>query len=451
MKFEQGSRRGGVVMAGSERQEKAESLARDILTLARSSLLVHFRYLNRAMSHLELICDEMVSAATDGIGFYYNPWYILNVYRSESSAVAHDLLHSVLHCVFRHNFVGKELDRPRWDLAVDLAVEDMICQMEVSAVRVNRQKKQQGTLQLLHEELKGTTAERIYHWLGDKGLTEEELTEIREPFLADNHGLWYGEEKDAREDERVALRKQWEDVSRRMQTELETMQREVSGAMIQNLRQINKARHDYSQFLRRFGVHGEWMQLSEEEFDYNYYSYSQRLYDNVRLIEPLEYSQQKRIREFVIAIDTSGSVRGDVVQSFVQHTHDMLCQQGNFFQRVEMHIIQCDDCIREDVRICDREKFQEYVKTMEIKGLGKTDFRPVFAYVEELRRKGQLLNLQGLIYFTDGEGIYPAKKPDYDTAFILHNDGYEEPEVPSWAMSLTLREEDILHERFSCG
>ena len=39
-------------------------------------------------------------------------------------------------------------------------------------------------------------------------------------------------------------------------------------------------------------------------------------YGNVPLVEPLEYRDDKRIREFVIAIDTSGSVQGDIVQSF---------------------------------------------------------------------------------------------------------------------------------------
>ena len=191
------------------------------------------------------------------------------------------------------------------------------------------------------------------------------------------------------------------------------------------------------------------MRLSDEEFDQNYYSYGMELYGNIPLIEPLEYSEQRRIREFVIAIDTSGSVKGDVVQSFIQHTHDILQRQENFFTQVNMHIIQCDDQIREDVRIQNKAEFDEYIKSMEILGLGRTDFRPVFEHVDMLIRKKELKNLQGLIYFTDGEGTFPAVKPDYDTAFILHTSGRMEPEVPPWAMHLSLTEEDILDKRFS--
>lgn len=73
---------------------------------------------------------------------------------------------------------------------------------------------------------------------------------------------------------------------------------------------------DYTDFLRRFGAQNEVLQLSEDEFDLIYYTYGLRTYGNVPLVEPLEYRDDKRIREFVIAIDTSGSVQGDIVQSF---------------------------------------------------------------------------------------------------------------------------------------
>ncbi len=436
-------------MNQSERNAQAKRLAEDILTLSRNTLLVDFRYLNRGLSRLEFVSDEMVSLAADGVCLYYNPWYVLSLYRSEPSAVVHDLLHSLLHCVFRHNFVGRDVHRSRWDTACDVAVEAVIGELAAARLHVRHQRAQQGTLALLGGSVSFMTAEHIYRWLEEKGLEGEELDAIRRPFQADNHGLWYGKfDKDAQEDEKIALKKIWEEVSKRMQTELETMTRDASGSLIQSLRQLNRTKRDYTEFLRRFGIQGEWMHLSEEEFDHNYYSYGLSLYGDVLLVEPLEYAEQRKIREFVIAIDTSGSVRGDVVQSFIQHTHDILSRQDSFFQKVELHIIQCDDRIREDALIQDREEFQNYLQNMEIKGLGQTDFRPVFSYVEDLRQQGELRNLQGLLYFTDGDGTFPGQKPGYDVAFIIHNDGFQEPKVPSWAMKLTLREEDILNAQF---
>lgn len=56
---------------------------------------------------------------------------------------------------------------------------------------------------------------------------------------------------------------------------------------------------------------------------------------------------------------------------------------------------------------------------MVIQGRGGTDFRPVFQFVREKQRKKELENLRALIYFTDGDGIYPRQKPDYETAFCI--------------------------------
>ena len=67
----------------------------------------------------------------------------------------------------------------------------------------------------------------------------------------------------------------------------------------------------------------------------------------------------------------------------------------------------------------------------------------MFAYVDELIRAGEFSNLRGMIYFTDGRGIFPERKPDYDAAFVFLDDGGELPEVPVWAIRLVLQSEEI--------
>ena len=434
-----------------QREEMAKELAENIMTLARNTLMVHLRFMDRAISHLTLTCDGEIPFATDGRALYYEPWTVLQRYQAEPNAVNRDMMHALLHCVFRHWFVGQDIDRARWDAACDAAVECAISDLHSPVLQSQREVNQLMTLEMLRREVGTMTAERIYRWLGEQDYDEDDLYRLRRESKADEHGLWYGGlDPDAERQQDVDdLEQMWQDVSRRMQTELETMRQEAAGILVQNLRSLNRAKHDYTAFLRRFGVRGEVVRLSDEEFDNNYYTYGLSLYGNVPLIEPLEYREQKRIRDFVIAIDTSGSVKGDVVQSFIQHTHDILSRQENFFTKVNMHIIQCDDQIREDVHITSREEFQAYIKTMQIKGLGQTDFRPVFARVEELIRRRELTDLRGLLYFTDGLGTFPEKKPPYDTAFIIHTDDYHEVQVPPWAMHMVLTEDEILDSRFS--
>ena len=216
-----------------------------------------------------------------------------------------------------------------------------------------------------------------------------------------------------------------------------------SSSLMQNVQEVNRERYDYSGFLRKFAVLGEAMQINDDEFDYIFYTYGLSLYRNIPLIEPLEYKDVKRIREFVIAIDTSGSVKGELVQTFVQKTYNILKSTESFFSKINLHIIQCDADMQEDVKITCQEEFDAYLKTMTIKGLGGTDFRPVFRYVDELIHKGEFVNLRGLIYFTDGYGDFPEKKPDYDAAFVFVEDEYNNPDVPPWAIKLVLQKDEI--------
>ena len=173
-----------------------------------------------------------------------------------------------------------------------------------------------------------------------------------------------------------------------------------------------------------------------------FYTYGLELYENMPLIEPLEYKDVKRIREFVIAIDTSGSVSGELVQTFVQKTYNILKSTESFFTKINLHIIQCDAAIQEDVKITTQAEFDGYLKNMQLHGFGGTDFRPVFSYVNSLVEIKEFDNLKGLIYFTDGYGDFPAKMPPYDTAFVFV-EGYDVPEVPAWAIKLVLRRDEI--------
>ena len=63
--------------------------------------------------------------------------------------------------------------------------------------------------------------------------------------------------------------------------------------------------------------------------------------------------------------------------------------------------------------------------------------------MERLRAEGAFTSLRGLIYFTDGMGIYPKRRPPYDAAFVL----LEEPpltfHVPPWAIRLVLTEQAL--------
>ena len=43
-------------------------------------------------------------------------------------------------------------------------------------------------------------------------------------------------------------------------------------------------------------------------------------------------------------------------------------------------------------------------------------------------------------------GTFPAQKPDYDTAFVFVDDGWNNYDVPTWAIKLVLQKEEIEEE-----
>ena len=145
----------------------------------------------------------------------------------------------------------------------------------------------------------------------------------------------------------------------------------------------------------------------------------------------------------MIAIDTSGSVQGDIVQNFLQRTCDVLRQSGSFTERVEIYLIQCDAEVQSVERLTSLDQLHELIPRLKLRGFGGTDFRPVFAYVDRLLEEKKLTNLNGLLDFTDGVGTYPEKSPAYKTAFIFNRDDHITPHVPSWAIRAVLTTDNI--------
>ena len=143
------------------------------------------------------------------------------------------------------------------------------------------------------------------------------------------------------------------------------------------------------------------------------------MYGNMPLIEELEYREESRIKDFVIVIDTSGSCAFTLVQKFINETLGILTESDLFFEKIRLHIIQCDNQVQEDIVINDLKQAESFKDNFAVKGFGGTDFRPAFNYIEKLRQMGELKSLKGVLYFTDGYGIYPEHKPPYDVAFVF--------------------------------
>lgn len=507
---------------------------------------MEFPFLDKAFQQLELKLSDTYNIASDGRCIYCNGKYILKSFLDNTESLTKQYLHTVLHCILQHQFDKSHIDYDIWNLACDIAVENIIMQLLKNTDDSERLKE----IKKLKAAIGSMTAENIYDYYMEHRLIPKRYDYLCGRFKGDDHEIWYSEntaetpidyddifnidneseseidddtpsdesnsdneltddlpnldsentdeniaysdeatdskqDTDSLSDDRESennlsnqlptdsnnimthsdettdsepdnnthsdknesyIQDTWKRISRQMQLELEMMNtREYNSEnsdILQNLKALNREETNYTYFLRKFSVFGEDMQIDDDSFDYIFYTYGLSVYKNIPLVEPLEYKEVKRIREFVIAIDTSGSVQGDSVQVFIQKTYNILKQQESFFSKINIHIIQCDHRIQSDIKITSQQEFEEFINNIELKGFSRTDFRPVFHYVEELRRKGELKNLQGLIYFTDGYGDFPSK-PDYKTAFVFLENQNNNPDIPPWAMKVILSDKQI--------
>ena len=458
----------------TEEEARLDRIARRIIVLSRSTIVVNMRYLDSAVFKLMPVPGAL-SLATDGRFLFYDPEFLLHEYQQEKSVIARDLLHVVLHCIFQHAFIHEAVKQEYWDLAVDIAVENLINDQDLDCFRCEREISQKKVLNSMNIPFQTLTAERIYRWLLESGKEVEEVETLRKFFKADEHDLWYFHdpsdtpgpvnnpqqqekpEHDPTEDlppqdndggdDKSQKEQEWEDISKRVQVDMETSSRRAgseSSSMLMELKELHRERYDYATFLRKFSVLGEEIMINDDEFDTVFYTYGLELYGDMPLIEPLEYKEVNRIRDFVIVIDTSASTSGDLIQKFMQKTYNILKASENFFKQVNLYLIQADMEVQEVTYIDDLSKLEQYIAHLNLKGKGGTDFRPAFEYVNTLLEQEKFRKLKGLIYFTDGYGTFPQRKPPYDTAFVFMRDESYEPEVPPWAIKLVLEEEDLV-------
>lgn len=563
------------------------TVARKVLDLTKATLLADNHFLAPAVGRLEVLEAFGLARplATDGYALYLDANQMLDDFNRKGTVAAHDLMHTVAHCIFLHPYVGPTVERMLWNIACDIAAERV--SLEVLGPRDGaRGRKIQSIIADLERQLGcKATAEKIYGRLR-AGKWARMLDEWAKLFAADDHEPWWqvnvedpvptagtngtgsssnmqkapeqpkssdsqtqepdkesdeaerdpddGDPSDgkdegdnkreskgdgsdeaerepdndpsyvkgaggskhgsegtgsdesecepdgnnpngARDTENVQQRSQgsepgsseesyrslqagmafrwvnlpsreqqiseWRDVASALAVNLQTYAKargETLSGLVDELEQASHEPVDYSEFLRQFAIPGEVMRLSDDEFDYVYYTYGIDLYGNVPLIEPLEYREEKRVREFVIAIDTSGSVQGEIVREFVNATFDILKSTESFHSKVHVRILQCDTEVRSEDVITSLDELRDWGRSMKLLGGGGTDFRPVFRHVDALIEAGEFSNMVGLVYFTDGWGEYPDYMPAYRTAFAFYDDDFRPDTVPPWAIQVVL-------------
>ena len=465
-------------------KQKLETIGNKIWSAVKTELLLSMRFLAPVLSAMEQELDlSTTTVGTDAEKILYNPEYIRKTYVEDPSKLNRTYMHILLHCLFRHMYRDYEFeDEEIWNVSCDIAVEHILDSMDVPCIYRVSSDLRDRWYERLTSDVEVLTAERIYRYLhgrlewvcseDDPTISEEDIIDeyafnkLCREFCMDDHSFWarlqdnHGDDENQNKDNpdidmqmqlrlRRANKKEreefWKNEAKRMNSDLASIGDEKSseaGSLSFYLRAEVTDKRSFVEFLQQIAVVREELRIDPDSFDYGLYQYGMELYGNMPLIEENEYSETHKVDELVIAIDTSASCSEELVQSFLNETAAILRNSDNFFRHFHVHIMECDNRLQKDIVLKHPEEIEKYAKHFEISGGYGTDFRPVFSKVDELRRRGELKNLRGLMYFTDGFGDYPTDPTPYDTAFVFPMDKQNGADnMPQWAIPLYISED----------
>lgn len=459
-----------------EQRQKLEAVGRKILQETRTELLLSMHFLGPSLGSLQDLMDlSTTTVGTDAAYVRFNPSFLMQTFLEHPRRLNRTMVHMLLHCLFRHMFYERSFpDRELYHLCCDICVESVLDSMDYSAVQEVIPDERVEVYEELKKKVGVLTAPRLYQHFEREKPDYNRQCSLAALFHADDHSFWAKidppkdqpqspnaprnqENPEENRDPEDPNRKEqqsprpgsgekkpdedtWKNNERRLQAELSAIGQEASDetGSLSRLLSIDLTKHaDYRTFLRQFRIVREEQGIDPDSFDPVFYHLGLSLYGNIPLIEENEVRDVNRIDCLAIAIDTSASCEVSLVRNFLNESAGILLSGESFFRKVEIHVIECDDRVQNDVLITDVNQMKDYAKGFTLKGGFGTDFRPVFQYIDENRKQGKMKHLKGLMYFTDGYGRYPSRPTDYKTAFVfVKGSNYKDSGVPDWAIRL---------------
>ncbi|WP_295585488.1 VWA-like domain-containing protein [uncultured Lamprocystis sp.] len=393
------------------------------LAAARTRLILDKPFLGALVLRLPMhaaATDWCKTTATDARAFYYNPDYIAALTLDQTQFI---LAHEALHCALSHFARRRHRLRHRWDLACDYAVNPLLIADGLTPPP--------GALVM--PMYKGMTAEEIYPLIGEQdqsetldthaydqddqnprgrgqqsGLTEKDLDQRppqQQPAAGEPDqggarnaqpapGGGAGAPQPLTPDEQDTLAVQWQ--QRLAGAAQQAMQAgKLGGELARMIDHLLQPQLPWRMLLARY------LSATARD-DFSYARPSRREGD---FILPSLRSQQL---DLIIAIDTSGSIKDQELEEFINEIDALKGQV-----RARVTLLPCDAalCAGAPFRY---EPWEQVVRPTAIQGGGGTSFVPVFRWVATAGIQPDLL-----VYFTDAEGEFPKQEPPYPVIWLV--------------------------------
>ena len=169
--------------------EWQEEMSAKIMEFVRHELYMELRYLKLALSQLQLKTDPNLRAfATDGAYLYVAPEWLIRIFEKNAQYLDRAYLHTVLHCIFSHLWIGGNRDRKTWHLACDIAVEYTIDWMQAECTKRILSWTRKQMYDRLKEQKMGISAAVIYRMIENEEPVQKLL--LQKEFYTDDQCYW---------------------------------------------------------------------------------------------------------------------------------------------------------------------------------------------------------------------------------------------------------------------
>lgn len=431
------------------------------LAAARTRLILDKPFLGALVLRLPLqpaSAQWCPTTATDARSFYYNPQYIAALSLEETQFM---LAHEALHCALSHFARRQHRIKRRWDLACDYAINPLLIEDGLTA----------PPNALVMPLYRGLTAEEIYPLIDDNdqsetldthaydladegdgqgqgGLREHDLPAPEQGNRGQGAGAQHQSDTERGQGQQPTPSGTGRQAERAptasppsppegppenqpntpphaasdglapapppplSPAEQETLavlwQQRLAGAAQQAL-QAGKLGGGLKRIIDHLlQPHLPWRMLLARYLsaiareDYSWTRPSRREGESLM---PSLRSQQLDV---LVALDTSGSIRDEEMQAFIDEIDALKGQV-----RARLTLLPCDAVLSPGAPF-RFEPWEQFCRPRQIGGGGGTDFRPVFDWVTAQGERPDLL-----IYFTDANGRFPAREPDYPVVWLV--------------------------------
>jgi len=360
-----------------------------LLTKAKSQLTTKYPYFGMLASRLKHEENSNITSyASNGTRFLYNPEFI-------DSCTIEELSFILTNCVMHHILAHQQRKLKRkgylWQLATDYAINNLLAK--------NGMKMPQGVNYDI--KFRNMYAEEIYDYL------KKELIES---------GI------DAFDDEKAQKHDEQNN------KDLTSKFRQVKNIK-ENLEEKDEEQWEYAAALaKEVSTRKSLMPLGFERFakkvepkdiDWKFELYNainRHMRNNYAFMPPNKKhlyrgfalpSLTSDTLSLIVAIDTSGSIQEEILGAFIEEFKAIMQN----FPAVNIELLIADAKVHAHYSFRGAEDL-DFV----LKGGGGTDYRPVFEYIDANFPMASML-----LYFTDGEGVFPRIPPAYEVLWALSN------------------------------